>query len=122
MRRRLIGAALAVLVGACGGVAIEEPPPPQRSIVRVKITGTPRGTGVGQISVRLVAFDSVDVMVQLTGTPRWSSSDSTVAFVDPNGLLTTFRLGAATIRGTMAAQGREFTDSLELIVARAGWP
>ena len=122
MRFRLSGAALAVLASACGGAAIEEPPPPPRSIVRVRIMGTPPGTGVGQIPVRLVAFDSVDAIVQLTSTPRWSSSDTSVAFVDPNGLLTTFRLGVATIRGTVAAQGREFTDSLELFVGRAGFP
>lgn len=114
MKRALL-LAIAAAVVACGSVSEVSQPTP--SIAQVKIKGTAQGTGIGvSLPLRLEARDSAGRALDVQLAPRWSSSDSTVVYIDPNGLMTTFHLGQAVLRATVEAQGRVFSDSLQLFV------
>lgn len=62
--------------------------------------------------VPLLADGTVNTTSKLTTSPTWSSSDTSIATVDTNGLVTGVAAGTATITGT----GGSFTDSDGTIV------
>lgn len=117
MKIELLSAFAAACIVACSSDGVG--PVPLPPIARAQITGTPQGSAVGvHLRLTLEAIDSAGRTVMVVWAPRWSTSDSTVAHIDPDGMLTTLHIGRTMLRATVDAQGRTFSDSLLLLVVQ----
>ena len=99
--RLLLAAALPILVG-CGGRAPTGPASPGATVASLRVTpDTADVIGTGdtlRLSAR--AEDALGQPVPYTGGVRWSVSDSGVASIDTEGLVTAAGTGVTTVTAT----------------------
>lgn len=113
-----------ILAATLLGCASSESGAPQyHAAARIKIGGVPSnfgGTGLGTpLQLSVVAFDSAGAVVPLPAPAYWASSNPAIASVDQTGTLLGLRVGAATIRVTVATASIVYSDSLLLLFGMA---
>ena len=114
---RLAAVAAAMVLAGCADATAIDPQVPQIPqvvpVATVAVSPTPITLAVGTTAA-LTATPKSAVGAELSGRAvSWSSTDESVAFVAPTGLVTARAAGTATIRAT--SEGRTGTATIEVL-------
>ena len=108
-RRRLtavpsLALASLVLVFGCGGGGSDGPAPAPPAAVASVVVAPSTGQLVpgGTLPLTATARDASGNSLSGRGTPTWSSTSSTVASVDANGVVTAIAVGTTTVQATIS--------------------